>query len=114
MQRRTHFELRAALRELQMMQTEFATIMGVEPITVYRWYHGQRQIPGAVWTVLAFLDRDKLANIKKGMPKEWIIEYEDVFPNGETYKQMIKKFHPDITRKDTNLELAVISEFKNF
>jgi transcriptional regulator with XRE-family HTH domain len=114
MPRRTHFELRAAMRETGIKQSQLARAMGVRPVTIWRWVNAKADIPGYVWTIMALFGKDKRANILKGMPKEWIIEEEDVFPNDESYRDMVKMFHPDKTGKDTALELAVISEFKNY
>jgi len=102
------------MRETQVSQAELARATGVSPITAWRWANAKIPIPGYVWSVLALIDEDEPEAILMGMPKEWVIEHEDVFTNGETYRQMAKKYHPDITGKDTAIELAVITEFKNF
>lgn len=115
--RRTHFELRAALRTLRIAPSELARACGVLPTTIWRWTSGLRPIPAYIWSLLALLDEeepDEPEAIFLGMPKEWVIEHEDVFPNGEGYRQLVKQWHPDITRRDTALEMSVISEFKNF
>lgn len=115
--RRTHFELRAALRDCKITQAELARACSVTPLTVWRWTSGRIVIPGYVWSILALLDPyepDEADAILMGMPKEWIVEHEDVFPNGESYRQLVKLWHPDVTRRDTALEMAVIAEFKNF
>ena len=115
--RRTHFELRAAMRWLSLKQIDLARACGVERTTVWRWQIGKIHIPHYVWTVLALLDEEEPDDINAvllGMPKEWPIEEEDVFPNGESYRDMVKLWHPDKTGRDTGLELSVISEFKNF
>lgn len=116
-QRRTHFELRAAMRWLCLKQVDLAKACGVDRITVWRWRMGKIPIPHYVWSLLALMDEDEPDDIEAimlGMPKEWPVEEEDVFPNGETYREMIKLWHPDKTRRDTALELSVITEFKNF
>lgn len=116
-QKRTHFELRAALRTAQVTQAELARACGTTPVTVWRWCSGKSPVPLYVWSILALLDPeepDEPEAILMGMPKDWVIEYEDVFQRGESYRQMVKAWHPDITRRDTDAELAVISEFKNY
>ena len=115
--RRTHFELRAAMREIGISQAQLARACGVSSLTPWRWVSGRTPIPGHVWSLLGLLDEDDPDDpefVLMGMAKEWVIEHEDVFPNGESYRQMVKTWHPDITKKDTAAELAVISEFKNF
>lgn len=114
MKRRTHFELRAAMRETQVTQADLARAAGVSPITAWRWANAKIPIPGYVWSILALIDDDEAEAVLMGMPKEWVIEYDDVFPNGESFRKMVKNFHPDITRKDTNLEISIINEFKSF
>ncbi len=113
-ERRTHFELRAALRETGISQAQLMRACSVKPTTVWRWYHGKMEIPGYVWSILGLIDKQKPSQILKGMPKIWVVEFEDVFSEGETYRDLIKRFHPDKTGRETNLELAAISEFKNF
>ena len=112
--RRTHFELRAALRETGISQADLSRALHVSPITVYRWVNAKMEIPGYVWAMLSLLDGEKRSIVIRGDTKIWCIEEDDVFPNGESYRDMLKKFHPDITRRDTNAEIAVITEFKNF
>lgn len=115
--RRTHFELRAAMRTLGVTKTQLSRACGVDFSTVWRWIDGKTIIPVYAWTILALLDEeepDDIGSILKGMPKDWDIEYDDVFPNGESYKDMIKIWHPDKSKKDTTLEMTVINEFKNF
>ncbi len=117
MKRRTHFELRAALRIAQVRPSELARACGVLPTTVWRWTSGLRPIPGYVWSLMGMLDiedPDEPDDILLGIAKDWMVEHEDVFPNGESYKDLVKQWHPDATRRDTAIEMAVIAEFKNF
>lgn len=117
MKRRTHFELRAALRIAQVSPSELARACGVLPTTVWRWTSGLRPIPGYVWSLMGMLDiedPDEPDDILLGIAKDWMVEHEDVFPNGESYKDLVKQWHPDATRRDTAIEMAIIAEFKNF
>lgn len=41
-------ELRRALRELGLSQSEAARRLGVQQSTMYRWLAGERKIPGPV------------------------------------------------------------------
>jgi transcriptional regulator with XRE-family HTH domain len=100
-----------------MSQVQLAMACGVTKSTVWRWVHGKSPIPFFVWTIVALLDEeepDDLGAVMLGMPKEWPVEHEDVFPNGESYRAMVKLWHPDMTRRDTGEEMSIIAQFKNY
>lgn len=113
-QRRTHFELKAAMREIQISQAELARILKVTQVSVWRWVNGVCVIPSYLWVVLALLAGQKPAHLRRGAVLEWIIEEEDVFAEGQNFRDLVKKYHPDVTGRDTTAEMAVINSFKNF
>jgi transcriptional regulator with XRE-family HTH domain len=113
--RRTHFELRAAMRVLKLKQKDLVKACGVDRVSVSRWLNGSRSIPRYVWTILTFIHDDgkvHLSRILNGETFQWPIIREDVFDKNQTYRDLVKKWHPDKTGQDTTAEMSIINGFK--
>jgi hypothetical protein len=110
--RRTCFELRAALDKLFVAQADLARMCGVGPNQVWRWCDGKADIPQYVWTILALYGGAEPFEVLFGEIPRWKVQRHHVFgrKRGErAYKALAKRFHPDVTGRDTTAEMQLIN-----
>jgi DNA-binding transcriptional regulator YiaG len=60
----THDELRAALKCLGLTQREFASRLGVSPLTVWRWVRGDLAVPKYAAYVVTLLRNQCPNNVR--------------------------------------------------
>jgi hypothetical protein len=110
--RRTCFELRAALESMGWQQVRLAQLCGVKEVQVWRWCEGKAPIPRYVWTILT------LAEWVKGMDEpleddmKWEVEKRHVYRNRKDFKDLAKRFHPDVSMRDTTAEMQIINRYR--
>lgn len=106
------FELRAAMDKMWLRQTTLAKMCGVNAQQVWRWRDGSAPVPMYVWTILALLDGADKWDVKRGKLPEWHVNAGHVY-RGKSYKQMAKRFHPDVAHRDTTAEMQLINRFRD-
>lgn len=108
---KTCFELRAALEACFLRQSQLAQLCGVKQVQVWRWCEGKAEIPAYVWTILALASGKKPFEVLfKEMPV-WTVEKRHVY-RGKDFKALAKRFHPDISGRDTTAEMQHINRFR--
>lgn len=112
-QMKSCFELRAALNKCLITQSEMARICGVKPQQVWRWCDGYTSIPVYVWSILALWEGCSKWDVKRGKIPDWEVRQSDVFRGGKNYLQMAKRFHPDLSDRDTTAEMQMINKFRS-
>lgn len=110
--RKTCFELRAALEQLGIPSAAFARVCGVKPVQVWRWCEGKAPIPVYAWTILSlYMGIDPIA-VLFGEQADWHVKPKHVYRNGKTYRVLAKRFHPDVTGRDTTAEMQLINKMR--
>lgn len=111
--RKTHFELRAALDSFYLRQTDLAAMCGVEKNQVWKWYHGIAPTPDYVWCILSALAGVKEWELRRKKWHSWSVARKHIFTGKFNYKELAKKYHPDLSRRDTTAEMQQINAFKD-
>lgn len=109
---KTCFELRAAIEALNLRQSWLAQLCGVKQVQVWRWCEGKAEIPAYVWTILALAAGKRPIELLFGedLPV-WPVEKRHVY-RGKDFKTLAKRFHPDISGRDTTAEMQHINRFR--
>lgn len=110
---RTCFELRAALESLCWQQVRLAKLCGVKEVQVWRWCEGKGPIPQYVWTILTLAEWVKGMDEALDADMTWDVERHHVFRNQKDFKTLAKRFHPDISGRDTTAEMQIINRLRN-
>lgn len=113
--RKTCFELRAAIEEAAEMgvtQKKLAELCGVKEVQVWRWCDGKAEVPQYVWTIMSLFQIAPI-EVVWGEVGAWKVKKHHVFRNGKKYKALAKRFHPDITGRDTTAEMQLINAFRS-
>lgn len=109
---KTCFELRAALDKLYMRQSRLAELCGVDRKQVWRWCEGHAPVPQYVWTILAlFAGHDKWAVMRGDLPA-WEVRPYHVYRRAVGFKALARRFHPDVSGRDTTAEMQLINKFR--
>ena len=106
------FEFRAALEAVKMSQTDFASLLKVERSTVWRWFSGDREVPHYAMVILSALAGDSPAELRSGRLRRFNVQRHHVYPNGETYRDLAMRWHPDLARRDTNAEMQLVNRYR--
>lgn len=109
----TCFELRAALDGLRITQTQLALLCGVEKQQAWRWCNGWNPVPRYVWVMLSMIKSGQPRAVLSGRLERWQIGKRHVYRNGETFKMLAKRWHPDTAKRDTNAEMEVVLRFRS-
>lgn len=109
---KTCFELRAALDGMFIRQSWMAELCGVNRLQVWRWCEGLAPIPAYVWTILALIKGTKHHDILRGQLPEWEVRKHHVYRGSKDYKALAKRFHPDVTGRDTKAEMQIINKHR--
>lgn len=111
-QPKTCFELRAALDDLAMPHQTFAKICGVKPVQVWRWCEGKADVPAYVWAILTLAKGGKLSDVATGKFYTWRVRQEHVYRNGKSFKSLARRFHPDVSGRDTTAEMQIVNAMR--
>jgi len=106
------FELRAALEDMGLKPTVLAKVCGVEYVEAWRWVEGQRKIPKSVRIILTLMKTRAPSLVLTGHLLEWEVKRRHVYRDHETFKDLLKRWHPDANRRDTTGEMQVINQFR--
>ncbi len=109
----TCFEFRAALDELRLTQRTVAALCGVTPQQVWKWCKGHSPVPTYAQTILSLLKTDEPERIVAGDSVDWHVERRHVYTRDATFKDLAKRWHPDIAGRDTNAEMQLVLKFRN-
>lgn len=112
-ERKTCFELRAALEQEFLTQADLARMCGVKPVQVWRWCEGKAEVPTYVWSLLSAIAGMPVFALKDGEVSKWKVERRHVYRYGKTYKGLAKRFHPDATGRDTTAEMQLINGMRH-
>lgn len=110
--RKSCFELRAALDDLWLNQTEFARMCGVKPRQVLRWCEGDAEVPDYVWCLLSSIKNVDLNDLRKKRWHSWEIKHHHVFRGRKNFRTLLKRFHPDVSGRDTTAEMQIINALR--
>lgn len=79
---------------------------------VWRWCEGQAEVPVYVWSMLSLAaGRDIFEVVFEG-PAKWKIETHHVYRNDKDFKSLAKRFHPDVSKRDTTAEMQIINAMR--
>ena len=106
------FELRAGLEAAHISASEFATLLKVERSTAWRWFKGEREVPHYAMLALSALAGLNATALRKGDLLKLRIERRHVYLPGETFKDLVKKWHPDASRRDTTAEMQLVNLYR--
>lgn len=109
----TCFELRAALDDVRMMQSSLARLCGVDTKQAWRWCDGQNPVPEYVVALLSMIKCNDPSRVMRGHRERSEVRRRHVYRNGATFKSLMKRWHPDVTRRDTNAEMALVNKFRD-
>lgn len=112
--RKTCFELRAALEEMQafgLSQGQLAKLCGVKVNQVSRWCQGTADVPQYVWTILSMLAMEPV-DVAWGEVAAWKVERRHVYRGSWDFKKLARRFHPDATGRDTTAEMQMINTLR--
>lgn len=82
---------------------------------VWKWCEGKTDTPAYVWAVLSAMEGVSKADLLRGVRFTWKIHPWHVFANRQTirtYKALAKRFHPDISGRDTTAEMQAINSVR--
>lgn len=113
MAQRTCFELRAALESFGWQQVYLAKLCGVKGVQVWRWCEGQAPIPQYVWTILSMAEWVRGIDEGEVFGMTWDIERHHVYRNQRDFKALARRFHPDVSKRDTTAEMQIINKFRH-
>lgn len=106
------FEFRAALEAVKLSRSELATLLKVERSTVWRWFSGDREIPHYAMLILSALAGAAPAELRSGRLHRFDVQKHHVYLPGETFKKLLKRWHPDVARRDTNAEMQLVNRYR--
>lgn len=106
------FELRAALEDMGLKPTVLAKVCGVKYLEAWRWIQGERKIPRSVRIILTLIKTRAPSLVMSGQLLEWEVKRHHVFREGETFRDVLKRWHPDVNQRDTMAEMQVINQFR--
>jgi DNA-binding transcriptional regulator YdaS (Cro superfamily) len=106
------FELRAALESMAFRHSWLAELCGVKPVQVWRWCEGVTPIPAYVWTILALIKGVKVHDVRRGELPSWEVKKHHVYRNMKDFKLLAKRFHPDVSGRDTKAEMQIINKYR--
>jgi transcriptional regulator with XRE-family HTH domain len=106
------FEFRAALEAVKMSQADFAKLLKAERSTVWRWFRGEREVPHYAMVILSALAGAGPAELRSGRLRQFNVQRHHVYPNGETYRDLVKRWHPDAAHRDTNAEMQLVNRYR--
>lgn len=109
---RTCFELRAALESFGWQQVRLARLCGVQDLQVWRWCEGKAPIPQYVWTILSMAEWVRGIDDGDVFGMTWEVEKRHVYRNRQDFKALAKRFHPDISKRDTTAEMQIINKYR--
>lgn len=111
-ERKSCFELRAALDDVGITQQQLAQLCGVKQLQVWRWCEGKADVPSYVWSLLSLAAGLDIFQVIWDGPTKWKIEEHHVYRNGKSYKTLAKRFHPDVSNRDTTAEMQAINALR--
>ena len=106
------FEFRAALEAVKMSQADFAKLLKAERSTVWRWFKGEREVPHYAMVILSGLAGHDPAELRSGRLRQFDVQRHHVYLNGETFKDLVKRWHPDVAHRDTNAEMRLVNQYR--
>lgn len=112
MTQKTCFELRAALESFGLTQATFARLCGVQRKQVWRWCEGEVQIPAYVWVIFALSMGYDIFDVIAGSLPTFDVERHHVYRNQKEFRALAKRFHPDISGRDTKAEMQIINRLR--
>ena len=87
-------EFRAALEEVMMSQTDFASLLKVERSTVWRWFSGEREVPHYAMVILSALAGGSPTELRSGRLRQFNVQRHHVYLKGETFRDLAKRLAP--------------------
>lgn len=92
-----------------LTQAALASLCGVKQVQVWRWCEGKAEVPAYVWSMLTLAKGYDIDDLVRGQRYSWKVDPEHVYRNGKSYKALVKRFHPDISGRDTTAEMQMIN-----
>lgn len=111
---KTCFELRAALEDLGLSQAQLAALCGVKRLQAWRWCEGKADVPTYVWAMLTLAKGRTtiLQLVHTRRFHQWKVEKHHVYRNGKEFKGLARRFHPDVSGRDTTAEMQIINAMR--
>lgn len=88
-------------------------MVGVKRLQVWRWCDGKSEVPDYVWCLLSAIEGTKLSDLREKRWHQWKVLRPHVYRSGATHRQLAKRFHPDISGRDTTAEMQLINAMRN-
>ena len=96
-----------------MSQTDFASLLKVERSTVWRWFKGEREVPHYALVILSALAGADPDELRSGRLRQFNVQRHHVYLNGETFRDLANRWHPDLTHRDTNAEMQMVNRYRS-
>lgn len=107
------FELISAMEELNLSIDELSDLTGKNYETIKKWIDGTSDIPRYVWSITTLMsEKDEDVDLESEFLKTFIVEEHHVFEkeySKDEYRKLLKKFHPDLNKRDTSREMFFIN-----
>jgi hypothetical protein len=111
--RKSCFELRAALDHFYLQSAELAAMCGVKPVQVWRWCEGKAEVPDYVWCLLSAMAGTSIDDLRRRRWHSWKIEPHHAFRGRKTFRVLLKRFHPDVSGRDTTAEMQALNALRD-